>query len=40
MTALVLHLPAPPQAAASDVFALIAALDPAGIAVTALSGAC
>lgn len=39
MPVLSLSLPAPPHVAAPDVFALIAALDPAGIAVTSLSGA-
>lgn len=39
MPVLALSLPAPPHVPAPDVFALIAALDPAGIAVTALSGA-
>ncbi|MBU6395818.1 MAG: trimeric intracellular cation channel family protein [Sphingomonadales bacterium] len=36
---LALSLPAATRLPASDVFALIAALDPAGIAITALSGA-
>ena len=39
MPVLALNLPAAPHLPATEVFALIAALDPVGIAVTALSGA-
>ena len=39
MPALALQLPAPPRLPAADVFALISALDPIGIAIGALSGA-
>ena len=39
ISVLALNLPAPPRLPASEVFALIAALDPAGIAIAALSGA-
>ncbi len=39
MPALAFHLPAAPHLPAADVFALISALDPAGIAIGALSGA-
>jgi uncharacterized membrane protein YeiH len=39
MPAVSLHLPAPPHVPAAEVFALISALDPIGIAIGALSGA-
>ena len=39
MSVLALHLPAPPHVPAANVFALISALDPVGIAIGALSGA-